>query len=118
VKSRKLENVKKKIIFGKSKEIDESNISTTFIERQNLNLRQDNKRLTQKTISYSKKDKWLQLNLNLYKTAHNFVKPHHSLKKENLKKIKCNVWKKYDKITPMMSIGLTDHIWSLKELLT
>jgi hypothetical protein len=32
--------------------------------------------------------------------------------------IKDNVWKKYDKITPMMSIGLTDHILSLKELLT
>jgi hypothetical protein len=105
-------------VHGKPEEINYHDISTTLIERQNLNLRQDNKRLTRKTISYSKKDKWLQLSLDLYKTIHNFVKTHHSLKKKNLKKINDNVWKKYDKITPTMSIGLTDHIWSLKELLT
>jgi hypothetical protein len=117
-KDGKLKNVKKKIIFGKTEEIDNSKISTTLIERQNLNLRQDNKRLARKTISYSKKDEWLQKTLNLYKSTHNFIKPHHSLKKKNIKKIRNNVWKKYDKITLLMSIGLTDHIWFLKEFLT
>ncbi|MDR2461810.1 MAG: IS1 family transposase [Mycoplasmataceae bacterium] len=102
----------------KKEEIDHSNISTTLIERENLNLRHDNKRLSRKTIAYSKKDKWLQSNLDLYKSFHNFVKTHHSLKKMNLQKIKDNVWKKYKNMTPIMSIGLTDHIWSLKELLT
>jgi hypothetical protein len=51
-------------------------------------------------------------------TDHNFVRPHHGLKKDNLERIKGKVWKKYDKVTPMMSIGLTNHIWTLKELLT
>ncbi|WP_084270689.1 IS1 family transposase [Methanobrevibacter cuticularis] len=81
------------MIFGKIEEIDNSNISTTLIERQNLNLIQDNKRLTRKTISYSKKDKWLQKNFNLYKSSYNFIKTHHSLKKKNLKKIRNNAWK-------------------------
>jgi hypothetical protein len=40
------------------------------------------------------------------------------LRKENLKKIKGNVWKKYDKTTLMMSIELTNHMLILKELLT
>jgi hypothetical protein len=118
VKGGRIESVKKSIVYGKPEEINYHDISTTLIERQNLNLRQDNKRLSRKTISYSKKDEWLQSSLDLYKTVHNFVKTHHSLKKKNLRKIKDNVWKKYDKITPTMSIGLTDHIWSLKELLT
>jgi hypothetical protein len=83
----------------------------------------------------------LQSSLYLYKNVHNFVKTHHSLKKEfkeNYQKflifvimkiqrifsnrrfsvINDNVWKKYDKTTPIMSIGLTNHIWSLKELIT
>ena len=50
--------------------------------------------------------------------AHNFTRPHRALKKENLKQIKGKIWQKHDKITPMMSIKQTDHIWSLKELLT
>jgi len=50
---------------------------------------------------------------------HNFVRTHDSLKKPDKKKpIKGKVWGKYKKQTPMMSIGITDHIWTLKELLT
>jgi predicted GTPase len=49
---------------------------------------------------------------------HNFSRPHFSLRKENIQKIKDHVWKKWDKVTPMMSIGVTKHSWSLKELLT
>jgi len=88
-----------------------------FRRAQNLNLRQENKRLARKTLAYSKEDEWLQHHLTLQMTAHNFTRPPFT-KKENKRKIKENVWKKYDKITPMISIGLTDHIWTLKELLT
>ncbi|WP_157082442.1 hypothetical protein [Methanobrevibacter cuticularis] len=49
---------------------------------------------------------------------HNLIRTHHGLKKENLQKIKYNIWKKYEKITPMILTDLTDHIWTLKELLT
>jgi len=105
-------------IFGDPENIEESEISTSHIERQNLNLRQKNKRLARKTLAYSKDDKWLQHSFTLQMTAHNFSRPHHPLKKPNLKKIKEKVWKKYDKITPMMSAGITKHIRTLKELLT
>ena len=46
---------------------------------------------------------------------HNFVRTHDSLKKLIKKQIKGKVWGKYKKQTPMMSIGITDHIWTLKE---
>ena len=51
-------------------------------------------------------------------TAHNFARSHFALKKENPKQIKNKTWQKYGKITPMMSIGITNHIWDLKEILT
>jgi hypothetical protein len=43
---------------------------------------------------------------------------HIPLKKLNLQNIKGKIWRKYDKVTPMMSAEETDHVWSLKELLT
>jgi len=111
-------NISKRIIFGDSENINDSEISTSHIECENLNLRQENKRLARKTLAYSKKDEWLQFSISLQKTAHNFTRPHDALKKDNLKQINGKTWQKYDKITPMMSIGITNHIWSLKELLT
>ena len=111
-------SVTKKIIFGDPENIKDSEISTSHIERENLNLRQENKRLARKTIAYSKEDKWLQYSLTLQMTAHNFVRQHWSLTKPNLKKIKDKVWKKYDRITPTMSADITKHVWTLKELLT
>jgi len=111
-------DINKKIIFGDCGTINEFEISTSHIERENLNLRQENKRLARKTLAYSKEDEWLQFHLTLQMADHNFVRTHWSLQKPNLKRIKGNVWRKYDKITPMMSIGLTDHVWTLEELLT
>jgi hypothetical protein len=74
--------------------------------------------LARKTIAYSKEDDWLQYHVTFQMAAHNFTRPHQGLKIENFEQIKGNIWKKYDKITPMMSIGLREHIWSLEELLT
>jgi len=46
-------------------------------------------------------------------TIYNFVKPHQSLRRE------INAGRKrWTQRTPAMAEGLTDHIWSLKELLT
>ncbi len=114
----KVINIQRKIIFGEKEDIDESIISTAYIERQNLTLRQDNNRLTRKTIGYSKKDEWLQHQTTLQITNHNFIRTHESLKIVDKKQIKGKTWKKYRKQTPTMSIGITDHIWTLKELLT
>ncbi len=54
---RRLTKVVKKAIFGNG--IDLRKISTSLIERLNLTLRQDNNRISRKTIGFSKKREWL-----------------------------------------------------------
>jgi len=53
-----LKKVEKNIIFGK--DIEQSEISTTLLERQNLTFRQDNNRVSRKTIGFSKVKEWLE----------------------------------------------------------
>jgi len=52
-KEMRLQKIEKKIIFGQ--DIDQSKISTSLIERQNLTFRQENNRISRKTIGFSKK---------------------------------------------------------------
>jgi IS1 transposase. len=62
--------VKKKVIFGK--DIDPKEISTSLVERQNLTLRQDNNRISRKTIGFSKKLSELGKQMTLYFAHFNF----------------------------------------------
>ena len=81
VKKRKngvLEKVEKKIIFGK--DIEQSQISTTLLETQNLTFRQDNNRVSRKTIGFSKMKKWLVNQMKLYCTHFNFCRGHGGLR--------------------------------------
>ena len=48
--------VTKRVVFGNEENIPEEQISTSHIERQNLNFRHENKRLSRKTPAFSKKD--------------------------------------------------------------
>lgn len=66
----------------------------------------------------SKKDEWQEYHALFQMNHHNFVKTHESLKIFKPEHIKGKIWKKYKKQTPLMSIGITNHIWTLKELLT
>jgi IS1 family transposase len=51
-KEGKPQKVEKNVIFGE--DIEQSAISTSLIERQNLTFRQDNNRVSRKTIGFSK----------------------------------------------------------------
>ena len=53
----KVINIEKQVIYGENKDINEDIISTTYIERENLNLRQDTHRLTRKTLGDFQKSK-------------------------------------------------------------
>jgi hypothetical protein len=90
-------------------------ISTVFLERHNLNLRHENRRLTRKTLAFSKKDEGLKAQMHVYQAYYNFVRPHGGLKlriSDN-----DNGLRKWQRRTPALAAGLTDHIWSLKELM-
>jgi len=107
-KEGKLHKVEKEIIFGQG--IDKSQISTSLIERQNLTLRQDNNRVSRKTIGFSKKIKGLYYQMRLYCTHFNFCREHEGLAKQNEKGVKY-------KMTPSQECGITQKKWTLKELL-
>lgn len=91
-------------------------ISTVCIERHNLNLRHENRRLTRKTIAFSKKVEGLKAQMTVYQSYFNLVRPHHGLK----------MWisnddnglRKWQHRTPAIAAGLTEHIWSFNELMT
>lgn len=94
-------------IFG---EMDKKEISTTLIERQNLNVRQDNSRLVRKTIKFSKDVLFLIASLGLYLFHYNFRKPHFSLREENINYLIDAEKTKWIKKTPAIAAGITETI--------
>ena len=79
---------------------DEENISTSYIERQNLTLRMQQRRFTRLTNAFSKCVANLAHAVALYVTHYNLCRVHMSLR-----------------VTPAMQAGITDHVWSLEELI-
>jgi hypothetical protein len=75
-------------------------ICTSHIERQNLTMRMHCRRLTRLTNAFSKKWGNLQAALALHFAWFNFCRVHKSLR-----------------VTPAMESGLTDHVWTVRELL-
>jgi hypothetical protein len=75
--------------------------STSHIERHNLTIRMSIRRLTRLTNAFSKKRENLRAALALFFAYYNFCRVHSS--------IHC---------TPAMEAGITNHIWSIKELLS
>jgi transposase-like protein len=75
-------------------------ISTSYAERNNLNCRTFMRRLTRLTNGFSKRVENLAAALWLYFSHYNFVRVHGSLR-----------------VTPAMAAGVTDHIWSIEEML-
>ncbi len=79
---------------------DPDHISTSYVERQNLTMRMQLRRLTRLTNAFSKKLTHLQAAIALHFAYYNFCRVHSSLR-----------------VTPAMEAGLTNHVWSLSELL-
>jgi IS1 family transposase len=79
---------------------DPKHISTSFVERQNLSMRMGMRRFTRLTNGFSKKFENHGHQVALYFFHYNFCRVHKTLR-----------------VTPAMEAGLTDHVWSLEELL-
>jgi transposase-like protein/IS1 family transposase len=86
------------VIYGQP---NMAKVSTSHIERQNLTIRMSMRRMTRLTNAFSKKWANLKWAYALQFAYYNFCKVHQSLR-----------------VTPAMEAGITDHIWSLSELLT
>lgn len=96
-------------------------INTAFVERMNLTFRLFNRRLTRKTLGFSKKREWLEWHLQLTVAYYHFVLPHRSLRERLAVPIPtrgAGSPKQWQPRTPAMAAGLTDHVWTMEELLT
>ena len=79
---------------------DHGHISTSYVERQNLTMRISMRRFTRLTNAFSKKVENLRAAVALHFAHYNFVRIHKTLR-----------------VTPAMEAGISNHLWSLPELL-
>lgn len=95
-------------------------INTSFVERFNLTLRHLVSRLHRKSLCFSKKREYLVWHVHLALAYYHFGRPHASLRVRLPAPIPTRGTgspKKWLPRTPAMAAGLTDHIWSMEELL-
>lgn len=79
---------------------DPKHISTSYVERQNLSMRMGMRRFTRLTNGFSKKVENHGHAVALYFMHYNFCRVHKTLR-----------------VTPAMEAGLTDHVWTMEELI-
>jgi len=80
---------------------DPQHVSTSFVERQNLTMRMSMRRFTRLTNGFSKKIENHIYAVAMYFMYYNYCRIHQSIR-----------------VTPAMESGLTDHVWSLDELVS
>lgn len=78
---------------------DKKEISTSFVERQNLNMRMSMRRFTRLTNGFSKKLENHQAAVALHFAYYNFVRIHQTLR-----------------VTPAMEAGISDHLWTIEDI--
>jgi len=96
--------VHKEWVMGKP---DMDLVSTSFVERSNLTIRMGQRRFTRLTNAFSKKAENHAHSVSLFFMHYNFCRSHQTLTKAN----------GGIHTTPAMAAGLTNHVWSVEEVL-
>ena len=123
---RRLVGVTHRVVFGSRLAIEQMlarwswTINTAFVERLNLDIRQRVAAIGRRVNTLCQGEAGLRDQLTVFQVYHNFVLPHASLRQPLLipevtsGRGSVKVWRP---CTPAMAAGLTDHVWSLKEVL-
>jgi IS1 family transposase/transposase-like protein len=123
---RRLVRVRHLVIFGTLEGVKQVlasqgwQINTAFIERVNLTIRQHVAAVGRRVMTLCKSEEGLRPQLSLYQTYHNFCLPHMSLRMPLSQTQPTNgsgSAKRWQPRTPAMAAGLTDHVWTLREML-
>lgn len=96
-------------------------VSTALIERLNLTLRQALAPLARKTYSFCKDREQMQRRVTFFQAFYNVARPHQSLRTQlpmRERRRTGAIRPRWRERTPAMAAGLTDHIWTFRELLT
>lgn len=106
--------IKLRAIFGKLEELIRNlGISTAYIERSHLTARTFSSRITRKTLAFSKSIEMYRASAIWEDAYYNLVRPHKSLREETTS----DPSRRWLPHTPAKAANLTDHIWTVKELL-
>jgi len=123
---RRVVRVRHRVVFGTVSGVDRVleplgwQINTAFIERANGAIRQHVAAIGRRVITLCKGEDGLRHQLSLYQTYHNFCLPHASLRVPLSQAQPTNgrgSAKCWQPRTPAMATGLTDHVWTLREIL-
>jgi len=87
--------------------------STAYVERTHLTMRLFNGRLTRKTLAFSKEVGMYRASAAWEDLAYNLARPLKTLRVE----VPDDPRRRWIQRSPAMAAGLTDHIWTVKELL-
>jgi IS1 family transposase len=126
VRRRRLVRVSHRVVFGSLETVQQVlatygwQINTAFVERLNLSLRQRVAAMRRRSATSCKGEEGLRQPLVLFQVYHNFCLPHASLRQPLRQPVLTNGMgsaKQWRPCTPAMAAGLTDHAWSLKEVL-
>lgn len=88
--------------------------STAYIERTHLTMRLFNGRLTRKTPAFLKSLEMYRASAAWEDLVCNLARPLKTLRV----RVFDNPYRRWKPCTPAIAAGLTDHIWTVKELLT
>jgi IS1 family transposase len=126
VRRRRLVDVKHRVVFGTLEAVNPIlvplgwQINTAFVERLNLTLRQHVAAVGRRVNTLCKGEEGLRQQLALYHVYPNFCLPHASLRHPLRPPEPTNGTgsaKRWQPRTPAMAAGLTDHVWTLREVL-
>lgn len=87
-------------------------LNTAYVERTNLTSRQMNGRMVRKTLSFSKEEMMLKASCAWEDCVYNLTRSVKSLRIEIN-----NEPKQWKSRSPAMAAGLTDHLWTIEELM-
>ena len=112
--------VQPEIVIGAERDVQQilnespcsRNINISFVERSHLHQRMNNRRTTRKTLGFSKKLSMHEAQVWLSRGYYHFVRPHSALRTRS------DDDTRWISRTPAMAARVTNHIWSMKELLT
>ncbi len=121
-KQGRLQEIKERVLCGakRLKKLGLS-ISTSLIERVNLTFRHSLAPLVRKSYSFCKEREQMRRRVLFFQTFYNFARPHMSLRlplpQQNQFRVGM-IHHKWTERSPAMAAGISDHVWSFRELLT
>jgi len=123
---RRLIEVKRRVVLGTQAAVEQVlsacgwQINTSFIERLNLDIRQHVAAVGRRVNTLCQGAAGVRQQLALYHVYYNFVLPHSSLRQPLAAPEPTNgsgSARQWRPCTPAMAAGLTDRVWSLREVL-